>query len=60
MEEKCKEELIEMAAKIQKYLEDECHPYTTVEISMDGIKVKEDLIYIPTSELVDNDGSCLA
>lgn len=51
MEEKCKEELIEMAAKIQKYLEDECHPYTTVEISMDGIKVKEDLIYIPTKEL---------
>lgn len=37
------------------YIEKYCHPHTTIEINEDGLKIKEDLLFLPNEHLIHDD-----
>lgn len=54
------DELREIGCLANEYLEKYCHPHAVIEINEDGIKLSENLVFIPSDEikLVDKNESC--
>lgn len=53
-------ELKEIGCLANEYLEKYCHPHSVIEINEDGIKLSENLVFIPSDEIKfgDKNESC--
>ena len=47
--------LKEIGCMANEYLEKYCHPHTVIEINEDGIKLSENLVFIPSDEIKHGD-----
>lgn len=51
IENKQFDELREIGRLANEFLEKHCHPHSVIEINKDGIKLSENIIFIPSDEI---------
>lgn len=55
IENKQFDELREIGRLANEFLEKYCHPHSVIEINEDGIKLNENIIFIPRDEIEPDD-----